>query len=104
MELSSAKDFYVSTQLFIIGLYGISVLLIAYVAGRFDKIKKNYLPLIIITAAQIAISVLFIFIYDNWDNLVFIIWDSSTCLLWIDLMIAYILRYKEHNEAGLADK
>lgn len=103
-SLYTVKDFHVTTQLIMIGLYGVSVLLISYVAGRLDKIKKNTVPLVIITAAQIAIPILCIFIYNNWSNIVFIVYNFSTFLLWIDLMIAYIIRYIEHKEAGLVDK
>ncbi len=93
-----------SMQLLIIGLDGISVLLIAYVGGRLDKIKKNIIPLILITAAQFTKSVLFISLYVAWSNLAYIVWDFSTCILWLDIAVAYILRYKEHKEAGLTDK
>ena len=93
-----------SLQLLIIGFDGISVLLIAYVGGRLDKIKKNTFPLILITAAQIAKSVLFVSLHNAWQEPVHIVWNFSTCILWLDIAFAYILRYKEHKEAGLADK
>ncbi len=91
-------------QLLIVGLDGICVLLIAYIGGRLDKIKKNTIPLILITAAQLVKSVLFIPLYDAWTNLVYLVWGFSTFILWIGIAFAYILRYKEHKEAGLADK
>ena len=91
-------------QLLIVGLDGICVLLIAYVGGRLDKIKKNYLPLILITAAQVVKSVLFISLYGAWSDLVRFVWNFSTCILWLDIAFAYILRYREHKEAGLTDK
>ena len=97
-------NYNVDIMLIIIGLNGISALLIAYVSGRLDKIKKNYALLIVITLAQITISVLFIILYGVWSNPKFVIWNFSICLLWINLVIAYLIRYREHKEAGLADK
>lgn len=100
----------INNLLFIIGLDGISVLLIAYVGGRLDKIKKNYFPLTLITVAQLVKSILFIVVYNSftafsgWSCFVQIVWNFSTCILWLDIMFAYILRYREHKEAGLEDK
>lgn len=94
----------VDKQLLIIGLYSITILFVSYIAGRLDKIKSNYLPMIIITISQIIIPILFLSIYNGWSNITYIIWDASTCLLWIDLLVAYIIRYREHKEAGLLDK
>lgn len=98
-------------ELFIIGLDGISALMIAYIGGRLDKIKKNIIPLILITAAKLAKSVLFISLfiplYSAWGwgtNLADYVWCFSTFVLWLDVAFAYILRYKEHKEAGLTDK
>ena len=96
-------------QLLIVGLDGICVLLIAYMSGRLDKIRKNTIPMILITAAQIVKSVIFIPLYDPFSEygaagLVHIVWNFSTCILWLDIAFAYILRYREHKEAGLTDK
>ena len=104
VDLTLTPDFHVNAQLVILGLDGLSAVLIAYVAGRLDKVKKNCPALLLITAMQIAIAVLFVSIYENWGNFVFLIWDFSTCFLWIDLMVAYLIRYREHKEAGLTDK
>ena len=104
MQLSNNTNYSADLMLIIIGLNGISALLIAYVAGRLDKIKKNYALLIFITFVQIAISVLFINLYGVWSNPKYVIWNFSICLLWIDLVVAYIIRYREHKEAGLEDK
>ena len=91
-------------QTVIIGLDGISILLIAYVGGRLDKIKKNIIPLVLITLAQLVKSILFITLHGSWLEPMYIIWNFSTCILWFDIAFAYILRYKEHKEAGLLDK
>ncbi len=98
-------------QLMIIGLDGICVLLIAYIGGRLDKIKKNIIPMILITVAQIVKPVLFVSLYADLLSachgliiLVNVLWNFSICILWLDIAFAYILRYKEHKEAGLADK
>ena len=102
--MSEFSGEYLNRQLLIMGLDGICVLLIAYVGGRLDKIRKNYLPLILITAAQLVKSVLFISLYGAWSDIVRFVWNFSTCILWLDIAFAYILRYREHKEAGLADK
>ena len=98
-------------QLMIIGLDGICVLLIAYIGGRLDKIKKNIIPMILITAAQIVKPVLFVSLYADLLSachglmiLVNVMWNFSICVLWLDIAFAYILRYREHKEAGLTDK
>lgn len=103
-KMSEFSGEYLNRQLLIIGLDGICVLLIAYVGGRLDKIKKNYLPLILITAAQVVKSFLFISLHGAWSDIVHFVDSFSTCILWLDIAFAYILRYREHKEAGLADK
>ncbi len=96
--------------LLIIGFDGISVLLIAYVGGRLDKIKKNYLPIVLITIAQLGESIVSVFVYDSftafsgWSCFVQVVWSFTNCIIWFDIAFAYILRYKEHKEAGLTDK
>ena len=82
---------------------GIVVLITAFVAGRLDRFKQNVVLMSAIGVLMLASSLIQLpFGYDV-DGLVWI-----TCftffLLWVDLMFAYILRYKEHREAGLTDK
>ena len=82
---------------------GIAALLTAYTGGRLDKIKKNYTLLIIISLALLIKSILDYLAYPV-RNISLFLWAFSTFILWFDIAFAYILRYKEHKEAGLADK
>lgn len=104
ITLASGSGFDSSLLLYVIGLEGFSILLISYVAGRLDKIKKNYFTMIMITVVQIIKSIISTTLYSSWSNFIFILWCFSTCLLWIDIMVAYIIRYREHKEAGVEDK
>ena len=109
-DMTSFEGNDLNLLLYIIGLNGICVLLIAYVGGRLDKIKKNIIPLILITVAQVVKALLCIPVFDTFSAysglsiLVHLMYNFSTCILWLDIAFAYILRYKEHKEAGLADK
>ena len=109
-DMTSFEGNDLNLLLYIIGLNGICVLLIAYVGGRLDKIKKNYFPLILITAAQVVKSLLCIPVFDTFSAysglsiLVHLMYNFSTCILWLDIAFAYVLRYKAHTEAGLIDK
>ena len=82
---------------------GVVALLTAYMGGRLDKIKKNYGLLIITTLALLVKSILFFLSLPN-KSFSILLWNFSTFVLWLDIAVAYILRYKEHKEAGLADK
>ena len=84
-------------------LMGIAALLTAYTGGRLYKIKKNYALLIIITLALLVKSILE-FLTSPTGSFLILLWVSSTFVLWLDIAFAYLLRYKEHKEAGLADK
>ena len=82
---------------------GIAALLTAYTGGSLDKIKKNYTLLIIVTLALLVKSILY-FLALPVKSFSILLWNFSTFVLWLDIAFAYILRYKEHKEAGLADK
>ena len=82
-------------------LRGIVVLLVAYVAGRLDRFKQNVRLMSVIGILMLISSA--VVCADYTDTLGFL-FSFTYFVLWIDLMIAYILRYKEHKEAGLTDK
>ena len=109
-DMTSFEGNDLNLLLWNIGLDGFCVLLVAYIGGRLDKIKKNIIPLILITAAQAVKSFLCISIFNTFSAdggvsiLVHLMYCFSTCILWLDIAFAYILRYKEHKEAGLEDK
>ena len=80
---------------------GVVVLLTAFVAGRLDRFKQNVILMSIIGVLMLASSFIGI---SHWTNVFYALYHFTFFLLWVDLMFAYILRYKEHKEAGLMDK
>ena len=82
---------------------GIVVVITAYVSGRLDRYKQNVILMSIIGVLMLASSILQV-IPDPGTVLLDWFWCFTFFLLWVDLMFAYILRYKEHKEAGLEDK
>ena len=82
---------------------GVVVVMTAYIAGRLDRYKQNVILMSIIGLLMLASSIVQL-IPD--PGTVLLGWFScfTFFILWVDLMLAYILRYKEHKEAGLADK
>ena len=84
-------------------LRGVVVLLTAFVAGRLDRFKQNVILMSIIGVLMLASSITQISAELDGDFLG-LFWCFTFFLLWADLMFAYILRYREHKEAGLADK
>ena len=84
-------------------MVGGSALITAYVGGRLDKIKKNYGLLIIVSLVLLVKGIFHLLAYST-SGILFLFWNCSPFVLWLDIAFAYILRYKEHKEAGLADK
>ena len=84
-------------------LRGIVVISSAYIAGRLDRIKENSILLIVNAVILLGTSVMNI-VAVHETKIIPILYLSSFFILWIDLAVAFILRYKEHKEAGLADK
>lgn len=84
-------------------LVALCAVLTAFVAGRLDKIKKNSFLLALITAALIAVSLLDLG-KPPFPHPVYVLWSFVPVFVWLDLIVAYVLRYREHKEAGLADK
>jgi len=76
----------------------ITIGIICYVAGRLHRVKQNFILIGIVTAIIMYIIVsAFIKQIAKADIL-------SMLIIWIDICVAYFLRYKEHKEAGLMDK
>ena len=82
---------------------GVVVLMTGFVAGRLDRFKQNIILMSIIGVMMLFTSILQVFPYAE-INLIDLLYCFTFFLLWVDLMFAYILRYKEHKETGLADK
>ena len=88
-----------------VGLIGIAAILSAYISGRLDKINRNVLPIVIITLALFAKNFFYFTFPDFYApyGLIEIIWYFATFILWLDIVFAYVLRYREHKEAGLEE-
>ena len=82
-------------------LRGVVVILSAYVAGRLDHFKENVIIMSVIGVLMLISSII---ISADFKGFFGGISCFTFFILWVDLMIAYILRYKEHKEAGLTDR
>jgi len=71
--------------------------LICYMAGRLHRVKQN-LIIMIIVAILIVIAVVTGFM-EGFVT----IGTFTTLIIWIDICVAYVLRFREHHLAGLED-
>jgi len=78
-------------------LQGIVVGSLCYTAGRLDKVKQNVVFLVLITALMTFCVIVDI---NSGDATIGI---ATGVVVWIDIFVAYFLRYREHKEAGLTD-
>lgn len=85
----------------------IAALMIAYVAGRLDRWKKN---LFLLAGAEVLLLVGIVFTLTSLAaqgkpiNLFSVNGQSAVALILLFISFAYIARYEEHKAAGLADK
>ncbi len=84
-------------------LRGIAVIISTYIAGRLDRIKANTILIAINAIILLATSIMNIVLLKKTGFTV-ILFGCSFFILWLDLAVAYGFRYREHKEAGLADK
>ncbi len=78
-------------------LNGIVMGSLCFMSGRLDRIKQNACILAFVTAAMaVAVSV----DISGGNATIGIV---TGIFVWLDICVAYFLRYKEHREAGLAD-
>ena len=82
------------------GCSGIFAMLVAYIAGRLDKIEKNVLLMIIALVLIIVCSVLLIISYDNF-NFMRSLSHLTQPICFSSLCFAYTSRYDEHKLVGL---
>ena len=83
---------------------GVTIILIAYIGGRLDKIRKNAVPLAIVLASHIANFLIWEIPHFAEFNIPEMLWRAASLIFCIDLIVAYAFRYRAHKEAGLADK
>lgn len=68
-----------------------------YVAGRLHRVKQNMVFISIVTAVILAGKIIAVAMGNAT------IGTFAPLVIWIDIFVAYVLRYKAHREAGLAD-
>jgi len=68
-----------------------------YAAGRLERVKENLILLILLTACDVGLT-----IWLAVSNAL-TVGVVAALVVWLDICVAYFLRYKEHKEAGLAD-
>ena len=85
--------------------YAITILK-AYMAGRLDHYKQN----VIISAIIFALQIIHIcpnisrFVQENTMSFVNFFRSIGPVTVWLAIAAGYIIRFKPHKEAGLADK
>ncbi len=75
----------------------IGIGLCCYVAGRLHRVKQNIIFMSIVLALRIVAVILCL------RDGILTIGTFTHIIIWIDIFVAYVLRYKEHKEAGLQD-
>ena len=72
----------------------------AFVAGKPNKITKNSFLLVLSLLHRLQS------VCRTSGNRLFRshVWDFVPLIMWLDLVFAYILRYREHKEAELTNK
>jgi len=80
----------------------IAAMMITYMAGRLNKLRQN-IVIMIVVAILLAVSLIgffkafgFMSFHNTYAVICFVI-------QWIMLCAAYLVRFKEHKEAGLMD-
>ena len=87
------------------GAVALAALLIAYISGRLNKLKKNKI-LLAVVGVLLCVAVVVSFTGDpnrGFDLITFICQSTSVIVL-AALGFAYTARYEEHKATGLADK
>ena len=92
------------------GLIAFSALLVAYIAGRLNKLEKNKILLIVIGVALTVNIILGMIVREPlmesfaFEILLPLVRNSIYLVALAALSLAYVARYEEHKAAGLADK
>lgn len=83
-----------------------NIILVSYMAGRLDRYKQNLIISIVILALKIVSIYPFISMAIKYDIMSFAVFFSyiGPVTVWLAIAASYIIRYKPHKEAGLADK
>lgn len=82
---------------------GAATLLIGYISGRLDRIKKNLILMILVGVLLLAGQIIILSRLPA-VHVGEVIGVLTPVTMWAALTIAYVARYEEHKAAGLADK
>ena len=77
---------------------GTVILLASYMAGRLNKIKQNQIIVVLVALIFLARAIL---VNNDSGRLPF---NLNELNMWIVLSCSYLLRYRDHKEAGLLDR
>lgn len=81
---------------------GIMIMLSAFIAGRLNQFKKN-VWLVLIGALLMAASSAVVVPATDSPAFLEIVRCFALFILWVDLVVAYVLRFRAHREAGLSE-
>ncbi len=95
-----------SQPTYLMVVYLAIIVLSTYMAGRLDRYKQNLVISIIVLILQAVNSFYFVDRAINRNSLSFASFFSfiGSVTIWLAIAASYIIRYKPHIEAGLADK
>jgi len=79
-------------------IHAIIIGILCYIAGRLHRVRQNVILMSIVTALNV------IWLVPGFVKGVSTIGSVTPLIIWIDICVAYFLRYKEHKLAGLMDK
>ena len=94
-------------ELYINALYLAKIILSVYMAGRLDRYTQNVIISAVILVCNCIIAYSIINMITGFGmRLTFLnfICYSGSVTVWLAIAASYIIRYKPHKEAGLADK
>lgn len=86
------------SNLWELSILGVIVILVAYMAGRLNRIKEN--RIIIVLVFLLFVARIFLVNYEPGK----LPSGLNEVMMWIVLSCSYLCRYRQHREAGLLDK
>ena len=83
----------------------LEVVLIAFMSGKLNKFKQNLAIITIVAICSLVYAIYSLSLVQPGSFSIFSIFNAfATLIYWATLSVSYIIRYKGHKEAGLADK
>ena len=76
-------------------LTGICIIVVSYLSGRLGRFNKS----IFLFTTVLVLLLVRVFLMTNYRTIMFA--NMSDVIIWFDINMAYVLRYKQHKEAGL---